>query len=118
MKEQTVGQLCVRGDGESCPGSAHVGGQRSHDGVVASEAVAVIVIVDYCDFDSHAVEVDHAVNHVGGLSCCDAWEKQSKSRSTLKKVFTLITSSKCGFYKYIFRHILIHVQIPVSRWDI
>lgn len=83
MKEQTVGQLCVRGDGESCPGSAHVGGQRSHDGVVASEAVAVIVVVDYRDFDSHAVEVDHAVNHVGGLSCCDAWEKQSKNSKIL-----------------------------------
>lgn len=94
VKEQAVGPLRVRGDGESRPWSANVGRQRSHDGVVASEAVAVIVVVDYRDLDGHAVEVDHAVDHVGGLSCCDAWREHKVTSASSAP----ITTSRCEIY--------------------
>lgn len=72
VKEQAVGPLRVGSEGERRPGSSDVGRQSPHDGVVASEAVAVVVVVDYGHFDGHAVEVDHAVDHAGGLGRCDA----------------------------------------------
>lgn len=33
----------------------------------------MVVVVDYGDFDGHAVEVDHAIDHAGGLCCRNAW---------------------------------------------
>lgn len=33
----------------------------------------MVVVVDYGDFDGHAVEVDHAVDHTGGLGCRNTW---------------------------------------------
>lgn len=73
VEEQPVRPLCVWSEGQRWPGSADVRGQSPHDGVVASEAVAVVVVVDYGDFDRHAVEIDHAVDHAGGLGGCNTW---------------------------------------------
>lgn len=67
VEEQPVGPLRVRGEGEGGAGPAHVGRQRPHDGVVASQPVAVVVVVHDGDLDGHAVEVDHAVNHARRL---------------------------------------------------
>ncbi len=75
VEEQSVGPLRVRSEGERWPGPADIRRQSPHDGVVASEAVTVVVVVDYGDFDSHAVEVDHAVDHAGGLGCRNTWER-------------------------------------------
>lgn len=72
VEEQPVGPLCVWSEGERCPGPADVWRQSPHDGVVASEALAVVVVVDNSDLDGHAVEVDHTVDHSWGLGCCDA----------------------------------------------
>jgi len=76
VKEQAVMPLCVWSDRERWPGSADIRRQGPHDGIVASEAVAVVVVVDYGDFDGHAVEVHHSVDHGRGLCCCDTWEKK------------------------------------------
>lgn len=73
MEEEPVGPLCVWSEGERRPGSAHIRRQSPHDGVVASEAVTVVVVVDYGDFDGHAVEVNHTVDHTGGLGCRNTW---------------------------------------------
>ncbi len=70
VEEQPVGRLCVWSEGERWPGPAHIWRQSPHDGVVASESVTVVVVVDYGDFDGHAVEVDHAVDHAGSLGSC------------------------------------------------
>lgn len=70
VEEQPVRSLCVWGERERRPWSANIGRQSPHDGVVASEAVAVVVVVDYSDLDGHAVEVNHAVNNAWGLCCC------------------------------------------------
>lgn len=69
MEEQPVGPLRVRGEGERGPGPAHVRRQGPHDGVVASQTVAVVVVVDDRHLDGHAVEVDHAVNDAWRLRC-------------------------------------------------
>lgn len=74
VKEQTVDPLRVWSEGERWPRTTHIGGQRPHDGVVASEAITVIVVVNDGDFHGHAVEVNHAVDHTGRLSCCNTWE--------------------------------------------
>lgn len=74
VEEQSVGPLRVRREGESRPGPAHVRRQSPHDGVVAPEPLAVVVVVHYGDFDGHAVEVDHAVDHGRRLGCRDTWE--------------------------------------------
>lgn len=71
VEEQPVRPLCIWGEGERRPWSANIGRQRPHDGVVASEAVAVIVVVDYSDLDGHAVEVNHAVDNAWRLCCCN-----------------------------------------------
>lgn len=73
VEEQPVGPLCVWSEGKGRPGPPDVRRQSPHDGVVASEAVAVVVVVDYGDFNSHAVEVDHPVDHAGGLGCRNTW---------------------------------------------
>lgn len=74
VEEQALRPLGVWGDGERWPGPTDIRRQSPHDGVVASEAVTVVVVVDYGDFDRHAVQVDHTVDHAGGLSCSHAWE--------------------------------------------
>lgn len=63
VEEEAVGSVGVRREGEGGPGATNVWRQRPHDGVVATEAVAVVVIVDDGHLDRHAVEVDHAVDH-------------------------------------------------------
>lgn len=75
VEEQPVGPVRVRSEGERWPGPANIWRQGPHDGVVASEAVAVVVVVDYGDFNGHSVEVDHAVNHAGGLGCRNTCKK-------------------------------------------
>ena len=81
MEEQSVGPLRVWSEGKSWPGPADIGRKSPHDGVVASEAVTVVVVVDYGDFDRHAVEIDHAVDHAGGLGCCNTLERHRVVRS-------------------------------------
>ena len=72
MKEEAVGSVGVRREGVGRPGATNVWRQRPHDGVVAAEAVAVVVIVDDGHLDSHAVEVDHGVDYGGRLGRCHA----------------------------------------------
>lgn len=73
VKEQTVRRLRLGGKRERWPGPTDVRRQSPHDGIVASEAVAVVVVVDDGDFDGHAVEVHHSVDDAGGLGCRHAW---------------------------------------------
>lgn len=63
VEEEAVSGVRVGGEGEGGPGAAHVGGQRPHYGVVATQPVAVVVIVDDGHLDRHAVEVNHSVDH-------------------------------------------------------
>ena len=35
----------------------------------------MVVVVDYGDFDSHAIEVNHSIDHAGGLGCRNTWRK-------------------------------------------
>lgn len=79
VEEQPVGPVRVRGEGQGGPGPAHVRRQRPHDGVVASEAVAVVVVVDYSDLDGHAVEVYHAVDDARRLGCRNAYSRKMPS---------------------------------------
>lgn len=72
VEEQPVGSVALRSERQRRSRSSHVWRQSSHDGVVASEAVAVIVVVHDGDLDGHAIEVDHAVDHGGGLRRCNA----------------------------------------------
>ncbi|TNN67932.1 hypothetical protein EYF80_021901 [Liparis tanakae] len=80
MEEQPVGPLRVRSEGQSRPGPPDIRGQRPHDGVIASEAFRVVVVVHDGDLDRHAVEVDHAVDHVGGLGCGHTWGRGREVR--------------------------------------
>lgn len=67
VEEQPVGAVGLRRERQRRPRSTHVWRKSPHDGVVASEAVAVVVVVHDGDLDRHAVEVDHAVDNSGGL---------------------------------------------------
>ena len=44
----------------------------------------MVVVVDDSDLDGHAVEVDHAVDHAGGLGCRDTWEEHQEVRGRNK----------------------------------
>jgi len=95
MEEQPVGPLRVRSEGKSRPGPADVRRQRPHDGVIASEAFGVVVVVHDGDFDRHAVEVDHAVDHVGGLGCSDTWGRGREGRGANRGTETPRVSNLC-----------------------
>lgn len=72
VKEEPVGPIYFWCEGQSRSGSAHVWRESPHDGIVASEAVAVVVVVHYGDFDSHAIEIHHTIDHARGLRCRNA----------------------------------------------
>lgn len=75
MKQQALGPVWVRVEGQRRPRPTDVRRQSPHDGVVASEPVTVVVVVNDGDFDGHAIQVNHAVDHGGGLRRSNAWER-------------------------------------------
>lgn len=81
VEEQALRSLSVWSEGQSWPGPSDIRRQSPHDGIVASEAVTVVVVVDYGDFDSHAVQVNHTIDHTRGLGCSNTWGREKVSET-------------------------------------
>lgn len=72
MEEKAIRYIGLGCQGQGGTRAAHVGGQCPHDGVVPSQTVAVVMIVDDGDLHRHAVEVYYPVDHCWRLGSCHA----------------------------------------------